>query len=41
MVTGWANEIPPDDPNRGLVAGVLPKPLGLDRLVRLLGAGGA
>ncbi len=36
MVTGWAHEISRDDPKRTLVAGVLPKPLGLDELERVL-----
>jgi CheY-like chemotaxis protein len=36
MVTGWAHEIARDDPRRALVAGVLPKPLGIHALEKLL-----
>ncbi len=38
MVTGWANEIAPDDPHRTIVAGVIAKPIGVETLARLLGA---
>jgi CheY-like chemotaxis protein len=34
LVTGWAHEIPADDPRRADVAGVLLKPLDLDELYR-------
>jgi signal transduction histidine kinase/ActR/RegA family two-component response regulator len=36
LVTGWAQEIPPDDPRRRHVLRVLPKPLDVDELVRVL-----
>jgi signal transduction histidine kinase/CheY-like chemotaxis protein len=36
LVTGWAEEIPRDDPRRGHVVQVLPKPLDIDALKRLL-----
>jgi len=38
LISGWASEIAPDDPRLRSVRGVLPKPLDLDRLERLLGA---
>ncbi len=36
LLTGWAQEIDDEDPRRELLAGVLPKPLDLDRLRRAL-----
>ena len=36
MLTGWAREISDSDPRRALVRGVLPKPLDLDELRRVL-----
>lgn len=36
LLTGWAQQIPEDDPRRRLVNGVLPKPMNLDRLRGLL-----
>jgi signal transduction histidine kinase/ActR/RegA family two-component response regulator len=36
LVTGWAEEIAPDDPRRRHVARVLSKPLGLDELREIL-----
>ena len=41
LVTGWAHEIPDDDARRALVAGILPKPLPIDRLEALLAEGAA
>lgn len=38
LITGWAREIPEDDPRRAIVTGVLSKPLELDRIRRLIGA---
>jgi CheY-like chemotaxis protein len=38
MLTGWAQEIAPDDPLRALVDGVQGKPLPLEELERLLSA---
>lgn len=35
LVTGWAHEIPLDEPRRRLVEGILPKPLPLDALQAL------
>jgi signal transduction histidine kinase/CheY-like chemotaxis protein len=37
LVTGWAEEIPPDDPRRRNVARVLAKPLGVEELREILG----
>ncbi len=39
MITGWAREIPRDDPRRRLVAGVLAKPLEVERLRQLVTGG--
>jgi signal transduction histidine kinase/CheY-like chemotaxis protein len=36
MISGWAHEIARDDPRRRLVLDVLPKPLALDEVQRLL-----
>lgn len=36
LLTGWAQEIPEEDPRRGLVSGVLAKPLNISGLERLL-----
>jgi signal transduction histidine kinase/CheY-like chemotaxis protein len=36
IVTGWAQEVSLDDPRRALVAGVLPKPLEVGELERLV-----
>jgi CheY-like chemotaxis protein len=36
LITGWAREIGPDDARRGLVDGILPKPLPVDALRALL-----
>jgi signal transduction histidine kinase len=36
LVTGWAEEIPGDDPRRSLVSAILPKPLELPALERAL-----
>jgi signal transduction histidine kinase/CheY-like chemotaxis protein len=36
LVTGWAEEIPPDDPRRRYVARVLSKPLGIDEIRGIL-----
>jgi len=36
LVTGWARELRPDDPRRALLAGVLPKPVDLDELRRVI-----
>lgn len=36
MLTGWAHEIADDDPRRGLVRGVLPKPVDFEHLKRVL-----
>jgi ActR/RegA family two-component response regulator len=36
LVTGWAEEISPDDPRGRHVIRVLPKPLGVDELERVL-----
>jgi signal transduction histidine kinase/CheY-like chemotaxis protein len=36
LVTGWANEIAPDDPRCGEIAGVLPKPLPMEVLEAVL-----
>jgi len=40
LVTGWASEIPADDPRRRLVDGVIAKPVDLTILDRLLGGQG-
>jgi signal transduction histidine kinase/ActR/RegA family two-component response regulator len=36
LVTGWAEEIPADDPRRGFVARVLSKPLGIAELQEIM-----
>jgi hypothetical protein len=36
LLTGWAQEIPADDPKRGLVDGILAKPLDIAGLRRVL-----
>jgi CheY-like chemotaxis protein len=36
LITGWAREIPENDPRREIVAGVEPKPLEIGRIRRLL-----
>jgi signal transduction histidine kinase len=36
LITGWAREIPENDPRRAIVAGVEPKPLEIGRIRRLL-----
>jgi signal transduction histidine kinase/ActR/RegA family two-component response regulator len=36
LVTGWARELRPDDPRRAHLAGVLPKPLDLEELRRVI-----
>jgi CheY-like chemotaxis protein len=40
LVTGWAQEVGREDPRRETVAGVLPKPLDLGALERILAAAG-
>jgi CheY-like chemotaxis protein len=40
LVTGWAQELGPDDPRRANVAGILPKPIDVGELGRIVrGAG--
>jgi hypothetical protein len=41
LVTGWAEEIRRDDPRRSHVLRVLPKPLDVDELKRILAEPGA
>jgi signal transduction histidine kinase len=36
MVTGWAKELAPDDPHLELIEGVLPKPIELETLARVV-----
>jgi CheY-like chemotaxis protein len=41
LVTGWAQELAQEDPRRATVAGILPKPLDVRELERIVRTGGA
>lgn len=36
LITGWAQEIPPDEPRRALIDGLIAKPVNLERLEKII-----
>lgn len=36
LLTGWAQEIPPDEPRRALIDGLIPKPVSIERLEEII-----
>jgi signal transduction histidine kinase len=36
LITGWAQEIPPDEPRRALIDGLISKPVNLERLEQII-----